>query len=154
MSFLGKGVLESILGAVGVTCRVEAMPATYDPFLHPGRKGFVQVPGEQALGFVSLQGTLDDLWPRTPRLPPIMIRPFVAAVRSDVAIVPSPEVAAAFWVPLAALKERAAWAVRPVQVHGAGEWQVSTFLHGDYTVWGLTERVLRQFLERLGEPVD
>jgi phenylalanyl-tRNA synthetase beta chain len=28
------------------------MPATYDPFLHPGRKGFVQVPGEQALGFV------------------------------------------------------------------------------------------------------
>ena len=50
--FLGKGVLESILGAVGVTCRVVAMPATYDPFLHPGRKGFVQVPGEQALGFV------------------------------------------------------------------------------------------------------
>lgn len=99
-------------------------------------------------------GTLDDLWPRTPRLPPIVIRPFVAAVRSDVAIVPSPEVAAAFWVPLAALKERAAWAVRPVQVHGAGEWQVSTFLHGDYTVWGLTERVLRQFLERLGEPVE
>jgi phenylalanyl-tRNA synthetase beta chain len=50
--FLGKGVLESILGAVGVTCRVVAMPASYDPFLHPGRKGFVQVPGEQALGFV------------------------------------------------------------------------------------------------------
>ena len=50
--FLGKGVLESILGAVGVTCRVVAMPADHDPFLHPGRKGFVQVPGEQALGFV------------------------------------------------------------------------------------------------------
>ncbi|MDX6572660.1 MAG: phenylalanyl-tRNA synthetase beta chain, partial [Gaiellales bacterium] len=50
--FLGKGVLESILGAVGVSCRVEAMPAAHDPFLHPGRKGFVQVPGEQALGFV------------------------------------------------------------------------------------------------------
>jgi hypothetical protein len=45
-------VLESILGAVGVTCRVVAMPAAHDPFLHPGRKGFVQVPGEQALGFV------------------------------------------------------------------------------------------------------
>ena len=50
--FLGKGVLESILGAVGVTCRVEAMSSERDPFLHPGRKGFVQVPGEQALGFV------------------------------------------------------------------------------------------------------
>ena len=50
--FLGKGVLESILGAVGVTCRVEAMSSEHDPFLHPGRKGFVQVPGEEALGFV------------------------------------------------------------------------------------------------------
>jgi phenylalanyl-tRNA synthetase beta chain len=50
--FLGKGVLESILGAVGVTCRVVAMDSEQDPFLHPGRKGFVQVPGEQALGFV------------------------------------------------------------------------------------------------------
>jgi phenylalanyl-tRNA synthetase beta chain len=50
--FLGKGVLESILGAVGVTCSVVAMPSEYDPFLHPGRKGFVQVPGEPALGFV------------------------------------------------------------------------------------------------------
>jgi phenylalanyl-tRNA synthetase beta chain len=35
-----------------VSCRVEAMPPAHDPFLHPGRKGFVQVPGEQALGFV------------------------------------------------------------------------------------------------------
>jgi len=83
-----------------------------------------------------------------------VIRPYVAVVRPDVSIVPSVEVADAFWVPLAALKERARWAVRPVQVRGAGEWEVSTFLHGDYTVWGLTERVLRQFLERLGEPVD
>jgi 8-oxo-dGTP pyrophosphatase MutT (NUDIX family) len=99
-------------------------------------------------------GTLDDLWPRTPRLPPIVIRPFVAVVRPDVSIVPSVEVADAFWVPLAALKERARWAVRPVQVRGGGEWQVETFRHGDYTVWGLTERVLRQFLDRLGEPVD
>jgi phenylalanyl-tRNA synthetase beta chain len=45
-------VLESILGAVGVTCRVVAMDGERDPFLHPGRKGFVQVPGEPALGFV------------------------------------------------------------------------------------------------------
>ena len=37
--FLGKGVLESILGAVGVTCRVVAMPTGHDPFLHPGPQG-------------------------------------------------------------------------------------------------------------------
>jgi 8-oxo-dGTP pyrophosphatase MutT (NUDIX family) len=94
-------------------------------------------------------GTLDDLWPRTPRLPPILIRPYVAVVRPDVRIVPSAEVAAAFWVPLEALREPAAWGVRPVQVRGAGEWQVETFRHGEYTVWGLTERVLRNLLARL-----
>lgn len=99
-------------------------------------------------------GTLDDLWPRTPRLPPIIIRPFVAVVRPEVAIVASHEVAEAFWVPLAALRERAAWAMRPVLIRGEGDAEVSTFVHGDYTVWGLTERVLRQFLERLGIPVE
>ena len=50
--FLGKGVLESILGAVGRDLPRRRNAAVHDPFLHPGRKGFVQVPGEQALGFV------------------------------------------------------------------------------------------------------
>ena len=36
--FLGKGVLESILGAVGVTCRVEAMPATTIRSCTPGAR--------------------------------------------------------------------------------------------------------------------
>ena len=45
-------------------------------------------------------GTLDDITPRTPTLPPIVIRPFVAVVRPDVTIVESPEVAEAFWVPM------------------------------------------------------
>jgi hypothetical protein len=31
---------------------------------------------------------------------------------------------------------------------------VSVFRHGEYVVWGLTERVLRQFLAYVGEPVD
>ena len=93
-------------------------------------------------------GTLDDISPRTPVLPPIVIRPFVAIVPSSIEIVQSDEVAAAFWVPLAALRERAAWGLGIVQVRGVPR-EVSTFTHGDYTVWGLTERVLRQLLERM-----
>jgi len=54
-------------------------------------------------------GTLDDITPRTPTLPPIVIRPFVAVVRPDVTIVESPEVAEAFWVPMAAIRETASW---------------------------------------------
>jgi 8-oxo-dGTP pyrophosphatase MutT (NUDIX family) len=94
-------------------------------------------------------GTLDDVAPRTPVLPPIIVRPYVAVVRPDVRIVSSPEVAEAFWVPLPALRERAAWGTGLVTVAGRQE-ERPTFRHGGYTVWGLTERVLRQFLERLG----
>src|SRR5688500_18744618 len=88
-----------------------------------------------------LVGTLDDLSPRTPVLPPLVIRPFVAVVPSNVEIVQSPEVAAAFWVPLSALKERAAWGLGTVHVRGADR-EVHTFTHGEYLVWGLSERVL------------
>ena len=96
-------------------------------------------------------GALDDITPRTPVLPPIVIRPFIAVVRPEVEIVQSSEVAEAFWVPLAALRERAAWGTGLVAVRGHGEREVSVFRHGAYTVWGLTERVLRQFLDYLGE---
>jgi 8-oxo-dGTP pyrophosphatase MutT (NUDIX family) len=95
-------------------------------------------------------GTLDDITPRTPSLPPIVIRPFVAIVRPDVTIVESPEVAAAFWVPMAAIRETASWGRGLVPIRGVGEREVDVFRHGDYTVWGLTHRALRQFLDLVG----
>jgi 8-oxo-dGTP pyrophosphatase MutT (NUDIX family) len=98
-----------------------------------------------------LLGHLDDISPRTPVLPPIVIRPYVALVRAGVEIVPSREVAAAFWVPVSALRERTAWGIGSVSIGGAMR-EVSVFQHGEYTVWGLTERVLRQFLAFIGEP--
>jgi 8-oxo-dGTP pyrophosphatase MutT (NUDIX family) len=94
-------------------------------------------------------GTLDDVSPRTPVLPPIVIRPFVAAVLPDVEMVPSLEVAAAFWVPMTALRERAAWGTGIVHVRGVAR-EEPTFTHGDYVVWGLTERVIRQLMDRMG----
>jgi len=94
-------------------------------------------------------GALDDISPRTPTLPPIIVRPYVAVVKPELEIVQSSEVAEAFWVPLAALRERAAWGTAMVPIRGSGERQVAAFRHGAYTVWGLTERVLRQFLNYL-----
>ena len=96
-----------------------------------------------------LLGTLDDISPRTPVLPPMLIRPFVAAVPSTVEIIQSEEVAAAFWVPLAALRETSGWGKGTVRVGGVPR-EVETFRHGEYLVWGLTERVLRQLISRLG----
>jgi len=96
-------------------------------------------------------GTLDDISPRTPHLPPLIIRPFVAVVEPDVRIVPSDEVAAAFWVPLSAIRESTAWGREIVRVRGVGEREEAVFRHGEYLVWGLTHRALTQFLGLLQE---
>ncbi len=94
-------------------------------------------------------GTLDDISPRTPTLPPIVIRPFVAIVKPEVIIVDSPEVAEAFWVPMSAIRETTSWGKAFVPIRGVGERQVDVFRHGQYTVWGLTHRALTQFVELL-----
>jgi len=96
-------------------------------------------------------GALDDMRPRTPSLPPLVIRPFVAAVKPDVTIVESPEVAEVFWVPLAAIRESTAWGRGLVPIRDVGEREVDVFRHGDHTVWGLTHRALTQFLELVAE---
>ncbi|HVL62508.1 MAG TPA: hypothetical protein VM430_14035, partial [Microbacterium sp.] len=61
----------------------------------------------------------------------------------------SAEVAEAFWVPLSAIRERASWGLGTVIVRETETLSVPTFRHGSYTVWGLTERALRDFLQRL-----
>lgn len=99
-----------------------------------------------------LLGALDDLMPRSPTLAPIVIRPYLALVRADVTLVLSHEVADAFWVPLSQLSASAAWGTGDVDVRGSTR-RTSVFRYGEHTVWGLTERVLRQFLTYVGEPV-
>jgi 8-oxo-dGTP pyrophosphatase MutT (NUDIX family) len=92
-----------------------------------------------------LLGCLDELAPRTPVLPPIIITPFVGLVRFDVEIVASPEVAEWFWVDVAALRDPDV--SREVVLELAtGPRAVMSFQHGVHTIWGLTERILRQFL--------
>lgn len=95
-------------------------------------------------------GRLDDLAPRVSVLPPLVIRPFVAVVAPDVTIVANPEVADAFWVPLSALRERASWGLGLVDIRGHGEKEVDVFRHQQHTVWGLTERVLRDLMDKVG----
>ena len=92
-------------------------------------------------------GTLDDISPRTPTLPPLIIRPFVAVVKPEVTIVDESGSRRVFWVPLAAIRETAAWGTGLVNIRGSGEREVDVFRHGDYLVWGLTHRALTQFLE-------
>lgn len=97
----------------------------------------------------AILGALDEVSPRTPTVRRVVVRPYVAAVVHDVDVIESPEVAAAFWVPLSALRQTAAWMTAEVQSHGQ-LLTVPAFAHGEYVVWGLTERILRSFLRVLG----
>lgn len=95
-------------------------------------------------------GALDDMTPHTSTLPPLVIRPFVAVVAPNVALVESDEVAEAFWVPLSVIRDRERWGRGLVDIAGAGSREVDVFRHDSFVVWGLTHRALSQFLEYLG----
>jgi 8-oxo-dGTP pyrophosphatase MutT (NUDIX family) len=94
-------------------------------------------------------GALDDVAPRTPVLPPIVIRPFVAVASRDAVVTTSDEVAEAFWVPLERLVDPSAWGRAAVPIRNVGAREVDAFRHGNFVVWGLTHRALTQFLELL-----
>lgn len=99
----------------------------------------------------SIIGVLDELRPRTPMLPPIVVTPFVAAVHAPGPLALNHEVADAFWVPWSHFLDPATDQVREVAVRGA-TWRVPTFAVGEHVVWGMTERILRQLITRTLEP--
>ena len=96
-------------------------------------------------------GALDELGPSTPRLPPLTILPHVVAVERALPLTLSGEVADAFWVPLSRLRDPAA--SREVDLDLAtGVRRVSSLSYKEHIIWGLTERILRQFFAILDAP--
>lgn len=93
-------------------------------------------------------GTLDELRPRTPVLPPIIVTPFVAIAPADLPIVTSDELADAFWAPWSTFADPARIDERTVNVRGAS-WNVPSYAVGERVVWGMTERMLRQLADRI-----
>ncbi len=91
-------------------------------------------------------GALDELRPRTPVLPPIIVRPYVVALHAAPALIANDEVAECRWVRVGALfapETRIVTTVRVRDVH----LQVDAYQLGDFTVWGMTERILSTFAE-------
>lgn len=93
-------------------------------------------------------GQLDELRPRTPVLPPIVVTPFVAVVAPGREAVPNEEVAEVLWVPASVLTAPAALGEATVQT-SVGELTVPAFRVGSRVVWGMTERILSQLLQHL-----
>ena len=97
----------------------------------------------------ALLGSLDDVVPRTPVLPPIAIRPYVFAVPERLPLVLNSEVATARWVLLDRLLHPDTYHSVRLQVGGETR-DVPAYELDDGVVWGLTERILTPLLQRLG----
>jgi 8-oxo-dGTP pyrophosphatase MutT (NUDIX family) len=93
-------------------------------------------------------GMLDELRPRTPVLPPIIVTPFVVVVAGDKPLQLSDELADAFWVPWSTFEDPTRLDESTVEVRGAS-WTVTSYLVGERVVWGMTERMLRQLATRI-----
>jgi 8-oxo-dGTP pyrophosphatase MutT (NUDIX family) len=94
-------------------------------------------------------GVLDDLYPRTPTLPPVRVRPYVFALPARRPLVATAEVERAFWLPLARIVEPSVR--RDVKLLVGGVERVfPAYDLGEDVIWGMTERILTPFLQLLG----
>lgn len=94
-----------------------------------------------------LAGSLEDVVPRTPVLPPIAVRPHVFILPAQPAVIPNHEVASAQWVTIDYL-------LRPDTHHpvrldvGGQSRQVQAYRLEDGIVWGMTERILTSLISQ------
>ena len=91
-----------------------------------------------------VMGELDDIRPLGPGLPRIIVRPFVFLLRSMPDVVTNKEVDLHLWVRLSDLPDLAG--SETVTVSGAA-LTVPAYKVGPHVVWGLTERILKSFID-------
>jgi 8-oxo-dGTP pyrophosphatase MutT (NUDIX family) len=94
-------------------------------------------------------GVLDDLHPRTPVLPPVVVRPFVFALTVRPTIVLSPEVQDAFWVSFRALQAPGTRSEMIVDHPGIPRRALPAYTLGNRTIWGMSERILTPLISLL-----
>jgi 8-oxo-dGTP pyrophosphatase MutT (NUDIX family) len=93
-----------------------------------------------------LLGRLPTLRPLSARNPSIIVTPFVAVAPPGAVPRPQPqEVAEAFWMPLATIRRNGRSATVRWET-GEGERELPAFPSPKGPIWGITERILSQFL--------
>lgn len=95
------------------------------------------------LGAGDLLGQLDDLKPTTRVLPRLVVRPYAFGLAARPELSLNHEVEEPLWTPLAEL--RAQRVTSRVAVRG-GELEVDSLLLGGHVLWGMTLRILDDFL--------
>jgi 8-oxo-dGTP pyrophosphatase MutT (NUDIX family) len=95
-----------------------------------------------------LIGTLDDILPRIPSLPPIAVRPYVFLLPDRAPLSPNPEVAATRWVHLDLLLHPDTYHSVRLDIRGEHR-DVPAYEMDDAIVWGMTEQILSRLLGHL-----
>ena len=93
-------------------------------------------------------GVLDDLRPRSIRIPAVVVRPYVTVLDRSEPLELSSEVALAFWIPFGSLAQEESWQQDTVFARGV-QINARVFHHDDHVIWGMTERILAQLLDLL-----
>lgn len=100
------------------------------------------------LGREHLIGTLDDVVPRTPVLPPIAVRPHVFLLDDQPRLSLNPEVAAASWVPVDVLLHPDTYDSVRIDIRGERR-EFPAYRVEESIVWGMTERIVSSLLVHL-----
>lgn len=98
-------------------------------------------------------GRLDDVHPVSRRIPSIIVSPHVAWIDEEPEISPNYEIQYHRWVPLSTLHDPDARSELRLQDRGLVRVFPSILYEGD-TIWGLTHRVVENFLEVVGPAVE
>ena len=95
-----------------------------------------------------LLGSLDDVVPRIPTLPPVAVRPCAFLLPARPPLVLNPEVAAAQWVTFDDLLQPGGYHLASLEIAGQRR-EVQAYRVDDAIVWGMTERILSGLLQLL-----
>jgi 8-oxo-dGTP pyrophosphatase MutT (NUDIX family) len=96
--------------------------------------GIVLSPGE-------LVGALDDVAPRSPHLPPLMVRPFLFTLARRPDVIPNHEVADHLWIEWESLTHPESY--RPFSIRlGEAIREFPAYHVSPVPIWGMTERIL------------
>lgn len=91
-------------------------------------------------------GALDDVNPSNPRANKFIVTPYLSVLKEEVAITPSArEVEAVLWVPVRHLMDEKNFKLRMREREG-GVTEDYAYSFEQYIIWGMTGRILRQFL--------
>ena len=92
-------------------------------------------------------GSLDDVNPNNPRAANIIVTPYVSFLPEEVELKPCEyEVEAALWIPVSHLTDENNFLIRLREREGRSK-EDYVYSYDKYIIWGMTGRILRQFLQ-------